>query len=101
VIGDAEMPYDALLAREDVTHVKPHESHLRSALQTIGVAPERAVMVGDHAIDMEAGRRLAVRTIGVLTGGSTEAELRQAGADLVLPSLVEAARLITKARGAR
>lgn len=101
VIGDAEMPYDALLTREDVTHVKPHESHLRLALDAINVAPERAVMVGDHAIDMEAGRRLAMRTIGVLTGGSTDAELRQGGADVVLPSVVDAVRLITQARGAR
>jgi phosphoglycolate phosphatase len=98
VIGDAEMPYDALLTREDVAQVKPHESHLRLALDAIDTQPERALMVGDHAIDMETGRRLAMRTVGVLTGNSTEAELLRAGADAVLPGVAEAAQLIIRAR---
>jgi len=98
IIGSAAMPHDALLTREEVSHVKPHESHLRLALAAIDVSPERAVMVGDHPIDMETGRRLAMRTVGVLTGNSTEAELRSAGADAVLPGVVEVARLICQAR---
>jgi phosphoglycolate phosphatase-like HAD superfamily hydrolase len=44
-------------------------------------------MVGDSTFDCEAARRAGVPTIGVLTGGFSEAELRSAGASLVFASL--------------
>jgi len=99
IMASAPMPHDALLTREEVARVKPHESHLQLALAAIDVSPERAVMVGDHPIDMETGRRLEMRTVGVLTGNSSESELRAAGADTVVPGVVEVARLICEARG--
>ena len=39
-----------------------------------------AVMVGDTTWDVEAAARAEVKTIGVLTGGFGEEELRAAGA---------------------
>jgi hypothetical protein len=43
--------------------------------------------VGDHPADMEAGRVARAEAVGVLTGGTDEATLRAAGADVVLPDL--------------
>ena len=51
-----------------------------------------AVMVGDSTWDVEAAARAEVKTIAVLTGGFSEAELREAGAVDVFESLVDAAR---------
>ena len=48
-----------------------------------------AVMVGDTTWDVEAADRAGVKTIAVLTGGFSEAELREAGAVDVFESLVE------------
>ena len=48
-----------------------------------------AVMVGDSAWDVEAGARADVKTIAVLTGGFSDAELRDAGAVDVFESLVQ------------
>ena len=48
-----------------------------------------AVMVGDSTWDVEAASRAEVKTIAVLTGGFSEAELREAGAVDVFESLVE------------
>ena len=46
-------------------------------------------MVGDTTWDVEAAARAEVKTIAVLTGGFSEAELREAGAAAVFESLVD------------
>ena len=46
-----------------------------------------AVMVGDSTWDCEAARRAGIDTVAVLTGGFSEAELREAGAACVFGSL--------------
>ena len=48
-----------------------------------------AVMVGDSTWDIEAASRADVKTIAVLTGGFSEAELRDAGAVAVYESIVD------------
>jgi phosphoglycolate phosphatase-like HAD superfamily hydrolase len=46
------------------------------------------IYVGDHPADMAAARQAhPTAAVGVLTGDHTEAELREAGADVVLPDL--------------
>lgn len=47
---------------------KPHPSMVLTALAETGVAPARAVMVGDTSFDMEMGRAAGVSTIGVSWG---------------------------------
>jgi phosphoglycolate phosphatase len=48
------------------------------------------VYVGDHPADMTAARAAPSTTaVGVLTGDHGEAELRDAGAEVVLPDLSE------------
>jgi len=82
--------YDALLTRDDVPNVKPDPDHVLRSLARVGGHPERAAMVGDHVFDLQAGRAAGVRLcVGVLTGNSTEASLREAGADAALASLAE------------
>jgi phosphoglycolate phosphatase-like HAD superfamily hydrolase len=41
-------------------------------------------MVGDGALDMQAGRELNMHCIGVLTGSNNSIALQQAGASQVL-----------------
>ena len=48
-----------------------------------------AVMVGDTTWDVIAALRAEVKTIGVLTGGFSEAELRGAGAIEVFESVAD------------
>lgn len=45
------------------------------------------VYVGDHVHDVEGAREAGVLSLSVLTGGCTEAELREAGTDVVLADL--------------
>ena len=48
-----------------------------------------AVMVGDSTWDCEAAGRAGIETVAVLTGGFSEAELREAGAAIVFESIEE------------
>ena len=41
-------------------------------------------MVGDHIIDIQAGKRVGMKTIGVLTGRTKKEEFEKAGADYIL-----------------
>ena len=47
---------------------KPHPSMILAALSETGVAPERAVMVGDTTYDMEMARAAGIRAVGVSWG---------------------------------
>ncbi len=82
--GGAPLPHDVLLTRDDVPRVKPDPTHLAAALAALDVPPAAAVMVGDHPMDIEAGRQAGMRTVGVLTGRRPGADFEAAGADLVL-----------------
>lgn len=46
-------------------------------------------MIGDSVWDFEAAKRADVPSIGVLTGGFSEQELREAGASVVFETLAE------------
>jgi len=73
----------------DVDVAKPAPDLLHVALERAGVEASDAVMVGDSVWDMLAAQRAGMRSIGVLTGGVSAAELRDAGASTVYESVAE------------
>ncbi len=81
---------DAWTSSEDVDATKPHPDLVEQALEQVEGGP--AVMVGDSPWDAKAARRAGVPTIGLLTGGFSIEELRDAGADPVLESPAELCR---------
>ncbi|WP_461208967.1 HAD family hydrolase [Desulfocurvus sp. DL9XJH121] len=80
VFPDAARAAGVVLSRDDVGRVKPDPEHLMRALDVLGVAPEQALMVGDHVMDIETGRRAGADAAGVLTGSSSRDEFLAAGA---------------------
>ncbi len=81
---DVASKCDAVVARDHTKMVKPHPVHLLTALGFLQTEPVMAAMVGDHPMDIFVGREVGAYTIGVLTGYSEAAPLRQAGADLII-----------------
>jgi HAD superfamily hydrolase (TIGR01509 family) len=69
----------------DVDRTKPEPDLVRAAMEKAGGGP--AVMVGDSSWDCHAAGRAGIPTVAVLTGGFSEAELRDAGATQVFGSL--------------
>ena len=69
----------------DVERTKPEPDLVAAAVEKAGGG--KAVMIGDSTWDCEAAKRAKVETVAVLTGGFSEAELREAGATAVFSSL--------------
>jgi phosphoglycolate phosphatase len=97
VFPDLDQYCAGLLARDHVRRVKPDPDHLLRALDEMATSPETALMVGDHPLDMQTGRRAGTLTAGVWSGNASEDDLLRAGADLTAPNCRELI-LILKAR---
>lgn len=82
---DAAELIDGYTTAADVESTKPEPDIVGAAMRTAGELS--AVMVGDSTWDVEAAARAEVKTITVLTGGFSEAELADAGAVAVFESL--------------
>ena len=82
---DARDLADGWTTSADVEATKPEPDLVKAAIAKAGGGD--AVMVGDTTWDVEAARRAGVETITVLTGGFSEAELREAGAAWVFESI--------------
>jgi len=62
---------------------KPNPAMILAALAETGVAPDRAVMVGDTTFDIEMARAAGVRGLGVAWGYHGADALERAGAEAV------------------
>ena len=89
VFPDIDDYCDVFISRDSVEKVKPHPDHLNSVLGALKVSGEETVMVGDHIIDIQAGKKVGMKTVGVLTGRINREEFEKAGADYVLRDVSE------------
>lgn len=85
---DARELVDGWTTSTDVERTKPHPDLVNAALEKAG-SDGPAVLVGDSVWDVKAARAADVPTLAVLTGGFSEAELREAGATQVVESIDE------------
>jgi HAD superfamily hydrolase (TIGR01509 family) len=84
---DARDLADGWTDSSDVEQTKPHPDLVAAAIEKAGGGD--AVMVGDSVWDCEAAKNAGIQAIGVLTGGFSEQELKDAGAVAVFRSVVE------------
>ena len=84
---DARELADDWTTSADVEATKPEPDLVKAAMEKAG--NDDAVMVGDTTWDCEAAKRAGIQTVAVLTGGFSEAELRDAGAVTVFHSIEE------------
>jgi HAD superfamily hydrolase (TIGR01509 family) len=86
---DARELADAWTTAGDVEATKPAPDLITCSLEKAGADPGEAVMVGDSTWDVKAAQRAGVRSLAVMTGGFSEQELLEAGADAVFESVGE------------
>ena len=79
-ILDADDAVDEATSAGDVEQSKPAPDLVRVALDKAGLALAEAMFVGDAVWDVQACERAGVACVGVLSGGVSAAELREAGA---------------------
>lgn len=76
---------DAKTSSDDVEESKPEPDIFEVALKKLEIDHVGAIAIGDSPYDAEAAAKAKVPTIGVLSGGFTEKELRKAGCFDVYP----------------
>jgi HAD superfamily hydrolase (TIGR01509 family) len=70
----------AATSSSDAEQSKPEPDILQAALGQSGVDPKHAVFVGDAVWDVRAASKLEIPCIGLTCGGTSAAELLEAGA---------------------
>jgi HAD superfamily hydrolase (TIGR01549 family) len=79
-IADIEDLISVETSSDDAEESKPNPDIFLAALKRLkGIAADDAIVVGDTPYDAEAASKAGIRTIGLLSGGWTADELRQAG----------------------
>jgi HAD superfamily hydrolase (TIGR01549 family) len=84
---DARELVDSWTTKDDVEQSKPEPDLVNAALEKAGT--REGVMLGDTPWDVEAARKAGIETVCLMTGGFSEAELREAGAAAVFESIAD------------
>lgn len=76
---------DANTCSDDVGKSKPDPDIFEAALKKLGCTAGEAVVIGDTPYDAIAAKKAGIASIGVLSGGFREEDLRGAGCSAVYP----------------
>lgn len=87
--------FDVILGREACIEMKPHPEPILKVLASVGVAPEKAMIIGDTDVDVEAGRRAGIKTCAVLFGFGKEDMIREAKPDYLVESSEQLQELLS------
>jgi phosphoglycolate phosphatase len=83
--------FSIILGGDSIKKRKPDPESLLTAMRHCRVPAPITAMVGDSAVDIQAGKAAGVTTCGVLGGYRSKKELEAAGCDLIVESLLELA----------
>ena len=92
--------FAAVLGADSLSVRKPHPDHLLTTIARSGGDPERAVMVGDSAPDIEAARAAGIPAIAVTHGYSDE-PVESLAPDRIVGDLSELPEVVIALLGAR
>ncbi len=87
--------FDEIISADDNIAHKPEPDAILELCKRTEVSPQNAVVIGDHAYDIIAGRRAGLGLkIGILHGIGTQHELLNAGADFLCDNLTSLSKLL-------
>jgi phosphoglycolate phosphatase len=87
--------FEVLIGREHVENPKPHPEPIFKALEEMKGSKERAWMIGDTRLDIEASHRAGISSVAV-TSGYDNLEQLLTLTDIIKPDALEAVRYIAK-----
>ncbi len=79
-----DIRFDAVLGQREGVPLKPDPAVAGEILALTGTARERALFVGDSAVDILTARAAGIRSAGVSWGFRCRTELEEAGADRIV-----------------
>ena len=84
-----ERMFKAVVSGDDVSCRKPDPEGLLLAAKLLGIEPQKALMVGDHPVDILAGKAAGVQTAAALWHNYKLNELISSGPDLTFKTPFE------------
>jgi phosphoglycolate phosphatase len=89
--------FQQVVAGDTLPQKKPDPAQLLHACRGFGIAPREMLMIGDSLNDAQAARAAGCPVFCVTYGYNEGRDVRELDVDAIVPSLIEAARLIQKA----
>jgi phosphoglycolate phosphatase len=89
--------FEQVIGGDALPQKKPHPAQLLHACKGFGIAPPEMLMIGDSVNDVQAARAAGCPVFCVPYGYNEGQDVRQLDVDAIVPSLIEAKRLIQKA----
>lgn len=81
--------FQKVIGGDGVQNKKPAPEAVEIILKEFKIAPRKAVFIGDSRIDIEAGKKAGVITVGAAYGFRGRQELEEAGADAIIEDIKE------------
>lgn len=81
--------FKKIASAQTAPRTKPYPDPILWVAKQLGISASSCLMIGDTVVDIKAGRAAGAQTVGVLSGFGEETELRNSGADLILPSVAD------------
>ena len=89
--------FDQIIAGDTLPQKKPDPAQLLHACRLFNIAPREMLMIGDSGNDALAARAAGCPVFCVTYGYNEGQDVRELDVDAIVPSLIEAKRLIQKA----
>ena len=89
--------FDQVIAGDTLPQKKPDPAQLLHACRSFSIAPREMLMIGDSGNDALAARAAGCPVFCVTYGYNEGQDVRELDVDAIVPSLIEAKRLIQKA----
>lgn len=82
--------FEAIVAMEDTRRGKPDPEVFLQGARKLGMAPENCIVLEDAPVGIQAAKSAGMKAVGItFVAHHPPDRLRSAGADLVVPSLLE------------
>ncbi|MBR4645253.1 MAG: HAD-IA family hydrolase [Bacteroidaceae bacterium] len=86
---------DLMVTGFDVKLGKPYPEPYLKGLQKAGIRPEEGIVVENAPLGVQASHAAGIFTIAANTGPLTDEVLKNAGADIVLPGMMDVAKFFS------
>ncbi len=86
--------FESIICGDTLAERKPHPLPLLHSAERLGVAPEKALMIGDSISDVKAARAAGFGIICMSYGYNHGADIRDSNPDLVIDSMAQLVNVI-------
>lgn len=84
--------FEKVVCGDTLHFKKPHPEQINMVISELKIDRGKALIVGDGAVDIKAGKNAKIYTCGVTYGFGSKEELLEAGADIIIDDIIDLKR---------